>query len=85
MNREAIGAIGGVDCATVRGTAGKLRKINGAQGRTRTDTQLPEPDFESGASTNFATRAGRVRWYTAAVGESTGSVPASWVGSGLAA
>jgi hypothetical protein len=31
----------------------------GAQGRTRTDTQLPEPDFESGASTNFATRAGR--------------------------
>jgi S-adenosylmethionine:tRNA ribosyltransferase-isomerase len=30
---------------------------HGAWGRNRTDTPLPEPDFESGASTNFATQA----------------------------
>ena len=30
---------------------------NGARGRTRTDTRLPLPDFESGASTGFTTRA----------------------------
>ena len=30
---------------------------NGARGRTRTDTRLPLPDFESGASTSFTTRA----------------------------
>lgn len=29
----------------------------GARGRTRTDTRLPLPDFESGASTGFTTRA----------------------------
>lgn len=42
-----------------------LRKIydclfsvrNGAEGRNRTDTGLPPPDFESGASTNFTTPA----------------------------
>lgn len=27
------------------------------EGRTRTDTVLPPPDFESGASTSFATPA----------------------------
>ena len=32
-------------------------KIDGARGRTRTDTRLPLPDFESGASTGFTTRA----------------------------
>ncbi len=31
--------------------------IDGAGGRSRTDTLLPEPDFESGASTNSATPA----------------------------
>ena len=39
---------------------GKLFKImilNGTEGRTRTDTVLPPPDFESGASTSFATSA----------------------------
>ncbi len=30
----------------------------GAGGETRTRTMLPLPDFESGASTNFATPAG---------------------------
>ena len=29
----------------------------GTEGRTRTDTPLREPDFESGASTSFATPA----------------------------
>ena len=29
----------------------------GTEGRTRTDTGLPQPDFESSASTNFATPA----------------------------
>ena len=29
----------------------------GTEGRTRTDTVLPPPDFESGASTSFATSA----------------------------
>lgn len=33
------------------------KKLNGAGGRTRTGTLLPEPDFESGASTNFTTPA----------------------------
>ncbi len=33
------------------------QKISGARGRTRTDTRLPLPDFESGASTSFTTRA----------------------------
>lgn len=32
--------------------------LNGAQGRTRTDTPLRATDFESAASTNSATRAG---------------------------
>jgi hypothetical protein len=37
----------------------KIRVIcdYGTEGRTRTDTVLPLPDFESGASTNFATPA----------------------------
>ncbi len=35
----------------------KSSKRNGTEGRTRTDTELPQPDFESGASTNFATPA----------------------------
>ena len=29
----------------------------GTEGRIRTDTEFPQPDFESGASTNFATPA----------------------------
>ncbi len=37
----------------------KSSKGNGTEGRTRTDTELPQPDFESGASTNFATPAHR--------------------------
>lgn len=32
-------------------------RLSGTEGRTRTDTVLPPPDFESGASTNFATPA----------------------------
>ncbi len=35
----------------------RLRGRLGAGGRTRTDTLSPEPDFESGASTNSATPA----------------------------
>ena len=31
--------------------------VDGARGRTRTDTRLPLPDFESDASTSFTTRA----------------------------
>ena len=31
--------------------------LNGTEGRTRTDTVSPPPDFESGASTNSATPA----------------------------
>ncbi len=31
--------------------------LNGTEGRTRTDTMSPSPDFESGASTNSATPA----------------------------
>jgi hypothetical protein len=33
--------------------------LNGTEGRTRTDTVSPPPDFESGASTNSATPAHR--------------------------
>ena len=37
----------------------------GAEGRSRTDTVLLPPDFESGASTNFATPAYiKVQFYT---------------------
>ena len=32
-------------------------RLNGTEGRTRTDTVSPPPDFESGASTNSATPA----------------------------
>ncbi len=32
-------------------------RIGGTEGRTRTGTVLPPPDFESGASTSFATSA----------------------------
>ncbi len=31
--------------------------LNGTEGRSRTDTVSPPPDFESGASTNSATPA----------------------------
>ncbi len=31
--------------------------LNGTEGRTRTDTMSPSPDFESGASTNSDTPA----------------------------
>ena len=31
--------------------------IDGTEGRTRTDTEVPHSDFESDASTNFATPA----------------------------
>ena len=34
-----------------------LEIIFGTEGRTRTDTPLREPDFESSASANFATSA----------------------------
>lgn len=41
-----------------------LRVLDGARGRTRTDTRLPLPDFESGASTGFTTRANKeLRFY----------------------
>ena len=33
----------------------ELYKRNGSGGRTRTGTELPQPDFESGVSTNFTT------------------------------
>ncbi len=49
----------------------RRRSRGGAGGRTRTDTLLPEPDFESGASTNSATPARSHR------GESTPSAPTS--------
>ena len=32
-----------------------ILKKNGSGGRTRTGTELPQPDFESGVSTNFTT------------------------------
>ena len=35
-----------------------MKSANGTRGRTRTDTVFPPGDFESPASTNFATRAG---------------------------
>ena len=38
------------------------RRVNGAGGRTRTGTVLPPGDFESPASTNFATPAGDDRY-----------------------
>ena len=38
-----------------------VEQENGAGGRTRTDTLLPKRDFESRASTNFATPAGFAR------------------------
>ncbi len=34
--------------------------FSGASSRTRTDTWLPIPDFESGASTSFTTEAKRL-------------------------
>ena len=34
-----------------------IQTLNGTEGRTRTDTVSPPPDFESGASTNSATPA----------------------------
>ena len=44
------------------------RRKNGAGGRTRTGTVLPPGDFESPASTSFATPAGNdryiIRWLT---------------------
>ena len=37
---------------------GTVKKVlNGTEGRSRTDTVSPQPDFESGASTNSATPA----------------------------
>ena len=36
---------------------------SGASGETRTLTLLPEPDFESGASTSSATEAGLTPFY----------------------
>ncbi len=49
-------------------TKSRLKKItiNGAEGRTRTDTGLLPPDFESSVSTNSTTSAyieQRVRLY----------------------
>ena len=38
---------------------GRHNSVNGTWGRTRTDTPVKEPDFESGASTSFATQAER--------------------------
>ena len=34
-----------------------VKCLNGTEGRNRTDTMSPSPDFESGASTNSATPA----------------------------
>lgn len=34
-----------------------IKLLIGTEGRTRTDTMSPSPDFESGASTNSATPA----------------------------
>ena len=42
-------------CFSIGGEKGIIR--SGASGETRTLTLLPEPDFESGASTNSATEA----------------------------
>ena len=48
-----------------RGERATQYKVNwemvlfGTEGRSRTDTVLPPPDFESGASTSFATPAQR--------------------------
>jgi hypothetical protein len=42
-----------------QGLQKKLWSESGAGSRTRTDTMLPLPDFESGASTNFAIPAGK--------------------------
>ncbi len=36
---------------------GEITSLNGTEGRSRTDTVSPPPDFESGASTNSATPA----------------------------
>ena len=36
-----------------------MLKGNGTEGRTRTDTVSPPPDFESGASTSSATPASK--------------------------
>ena len=47
----------------------------GTEGRTRTDTVLPPPDFESGASTSFATSAFR--------SEPTKAIRRDFSGSGL--
>ncbi len=40
-----------------------LKLNNGAESRNRTDTGLPPPDFESGASTNFTTPALKAKLY----------------------
>lgn len=37
--------------------ASQRLRFGGAEGRIRTDTELPQLDFESNASTNFATPA----------------------------
>ena len=54
---------------------GGVKKNNGAGGRTRTDTLLPKRDFESRASTNFATPAelARRRLYICATGYASNS------------
>ncbi len=39
-----------------------LKGNAGTEGRTRTDTVLPPPDFESGASTSFATSAAEAEY-----------------------
>ncbi len=41
------------------GAESKFVYFSGAGSRTRTDTVLPLPDFESGASTNFAIPASK--------------------------
>ena len=38
-----------------------IMALSGTWDRNRTDTPVKEPDFESGASTNFATQAQETR------------------------
>ena len=54
-------------------TKKKTNCLSGTEGRTRTDTVSPPPDFESGASTNSATPA-QAHIITKNINETMGNV-----------
>jgi 2-C-methyl-D-erythritol 2,4-cyclodiphosphate synthase len=54
---EKMGFVGREEGIAAYAVVLLLKAVNGTEGRNRTDTVSPPPDFESGASTNSATPA----------------------------